>query len=88
MKARSAGLTPLEYMLLVMNDQEADPIRRDRMAIAAAPYTHPRLEPVSAGKKEKAAAEAKTAGQGSSWGDDLVAPHIQPIHQAEVVPFN
>ena len=36
------GLTPLEYMLAVLRDEDADPDRRDRMA-AAAPYIHPRL---------------------------------------------
>jgi len=34
--------TPLEYMLAVMTDPTADALRRDRMAIAAAPYVHPR----------------------------------------------
>jgi len=34
---------PLEYMLAVMRDPEADPRRRDRMAEGAAPYLHRRL---------------------------------------------
>jgi len=42
------GLTPLEYMLAVLRDEEADPERRDRMAAAAAPYIHPRLANVEA----------------------------------------
>src|ERR1700739_2607111 len=37
------GLTPLEYMLAVLRDEQADPERRDRMAAAARPYIHPRL---------------------------------------------
>src|SRR5215467_10184595 len=37
------GLTPLEYMLAVLRDDTADPDRRDRMAVAAAPYLHARL---------------------------------------------
>jgi hypothetical protein len=41
--ASSEGLTPLEYMLTVMRDSEAEPERRDRMASSAAPYIHPRL---------------------------------------------
>jgi hypothetical protein len=51
--------TPLEYMLEVMNDPGADTMRRDRMAIAAAPFVHPRKEPVGQNKKdnEKSAAE-------------------------------
>jgi hypothetical protein len=39
----ASGLTPLDYMLSVMRDESADPERRDRAAVAAAPYAHPRL---------------------------------------------
>jgi hypothetical protein len=67
--ARTAGITPLEYMLGVLNDPAADAARRDRMAVAAAPFVHPRAE--MAGKKEAARAAARTAGEGTSWGDDL-----------------
>lgn len=58
------GRSPLEYMLEVMNDEEADPARRDRMAQAAAPYVHARAEASAAGKKEQkqAAAEGIAAG--------------------------
>lgn len=49
--AREAKLTPLEYMLAVMNDESADASRRDRMAQAAAPYVHARAEAVAGGKK-------------------------------------
>ena len=38
-----SGETPLEYMVRVMRDENADPSRRDNMARAAAPYLHPRL---------------------------------------------
>ncbi|RFC66583.1 hypothetical protein DYI37_03195 [Fulvimarina endophytica] len=38
-----SGMTPLEYMLKVMRSEAADGERRDRMAIAAAPYVHPKL---------------------------------------------
>ena len=51
---------PLEYMLDVMNDPTADRTRRDRMAIAAAPFCHPRLESVGPGKREQ---QAETARQ-------------------------
>lgn len=37
------GELPLEYMLKVLRDEQADEKRRDAMAIAAAPYVHPRL---------------------------------------------
>jgi hypothetical protein len=38
------GITPLEYMLKVMRNPRADADRRDRMAAAAAPFMHPRLQ--------------------------------------------
>jgi len=38
-----SGITPLQYMLKVMRDEEADKERRDDMAKAAAPYVHPKL---------------------------------------------
>src|SRR5262249_54409860 len=44
--------TPLDYALAVMDDPAADPKRRDRMALAALTYRHPRLESV-AGKEEQ-----------------------------------
>ena len=43
---------PLEYMLRVMNDPQADPQRRDLMAKAAAAYVHPRLNSTEVGGKE------------------------------------
>jgi hypothetical protein len=36
--AASLGVTPLDFMLGIMNDPREDPMRRDRMALAAAPY--------------------------------------------------
>jgi hypothetical protein len=42
------GLTPLEYMLAVLRDENAATERRDEMARAAAPYIHPRLSNVEA----------------------------------------
>lgn len=38
-----SGVTPLDYMLSVMRDENAPPARRDEMAKAAAPYVHPKL---------------------------------------------
>tara|TARA_R110002020_G_scaffold36894_35_gene111027 strand:- start:2534 stop:2887 length:354 start_codon:yes stop_codon:yes gene_type:complete len=38
-----SGVTPLDYMLSVMRDEDAPPARRDEMAKAAAPYVHPKL---------------------------------------------
>jgi hypothetical protein len=44
--AEAGGETPLEYMLRVMRDRSADAKRRDAMAMAAAPYLHPKLSSV------------------------------------------
>ncbi len=40
-KAAAVGISPLDYMLAVINDERADEARRDQMAIAAAPFIHP-----------------------------------------------
>jgi hypothetical protein len=64
-------MQPLEYMLAVMNDPGADEVRRDRMAMAAAPYCHPRVADATRGKKDLQAEAAATAGEGTEWGDDL-----------------
>jgi len=58
-EARKAGLDPLSYMLAVMNDDGADDARRDRMAIAAAPFVHAKAEAVAPGKKEQRQADAE-----------------------------
>ena len=42
-EAAMEGLTPLEYMLQVLRDETEDEKRRDAMAVAAAPYLHPKL---------------------------------------------
>lgn len=43
-----SGKTPLWYMLKVMNDPEAEQVRRDQMAVAAAPYVHAKLQAIVA----------------------------------------
>ena len=68
--AINAGLTPLEYMLAVMRDEGADQVRRDRMAMAAAPYCHPRMvEDQRVGKKEVRKEKAKAAN--TAWLADI-----------------
>jgi hypothetical protein len=63
-EAKAADLTPLDYMLKVMNDtNETDKARKDRMAIAAAPFIHAR-KGEGAGKKEEKEDRAKSAGAG------------------------
>jgi hypothetical protein len=46
--AAATGMLPLDYMLAVMRDPGADHKRRDAMAMAAAPYLHPRLTAIDA----------------------------------------
>jgi phage terminase small subunit len=57
-----AKLSPLEYMLEVMNNRKAEPERRDRMAVAAAPYVHGKMG--EKGKKESKREAAASAGGG------------------------
>ena len=64
-EARRQGMTPLQYMLSVMSDPEVDPIRRDRMAVCAAPYCHAKADYI--GKKEHDEAAAKTVDRGTKW---------------------
>jgi hypothetical protein len=58
-------------MLTVMNDATADETRRDRMAIAAAPFCHPRISDAVKGKKDQQTEAAETAGVGTGWSQDL-----------------
>jgi len=46
--AAATGILPLHYMLSVMRDSAADHKRRDAVAMAAAPYLHPRLTAIDA----------------------------------------
>ncbi len=41
-KALAGGISPLDYLLQVMRDEEAEAKRRDWAAAAAAPYVHAR----------------------------------------------
>lgn len=63
------GMSPLQYMLAVMRDPEIGSVRRDRMAVAAAPFCHERMADNRIGKRAQAAADAEAASQG--WGGDL-----------------
>jgi hypothetical protein len=67
---KQPGIMPLDYMISVIRDPTATQERRDRMAVAAAPYCHPRLnEPVRVGKKDIQQVDAKAASLG--WMGDL-----------------
>ncbi len=61
--APGEDLGPLAYMLKVMNDPKAPDDRRDRMAIAAAPFVHAR-KGIGQGKKAEKAERAKEASTG------------------------
>lgn len=63
-EAVAENLTPLEYMLKTMNNPRVSPARRDRMAIAAAPFCHCRAGEKGVGKKGQQALAAKEAAQG------------------------
>jgi len=65
------GIMPLDYMLSVIRDPTARQDRRDRMAIAAAPYCHPRMADTTKGKKDQQTDAAWMAGQGTQWSADL-----------------
>lgn len=64
--AKKSGMKPLDYMLAVMNDSGADAERRDRMAIAAAPYVHSKAADKALGKleqRQESANEAASSGK-------------------------
>ena len=65
-EARAEGITPLEYMLKVMRDENADDKRRDAMAAAAASYMHPRLSNTTVNVNQKRTVEEVST-------DDLLA---------------
>ena len=70
--AAAENMTPLDYMLKVMNDPDAEKERRDRMAIAAAPFCHQR-KGEGIRKKDEKADRAKKAGGGK------FAPSSPPV---------
>lgn len=55
----ASGITPLDYMLQVLRDENADEARRDDMARAAAPYIHARLSAVEVGGRGGGPIEGK-----------------------------
>jgi len=53
-KAAASGITPLEYMLGILNDGAADPAQRFEAAKHAAPYVHPKLSSIAVGGDDEA----------------------------------
>lgn len=76
--AKKAGLSPLEYMLDVMNDPSADDARRDRLAIAAAPFVH--VKPAEVAPSVKAQRQA--AGEKIAKGGGKFAAPAPPARLA------
>lgn len=74
-------LTPLEYMLRVMNDPNAERDRRDKMAIAAAQYMHVKADVKEAAKTKKEE-QAQAADEASSNG--MFIPTQPPKTPTEV----
>jgi len=59
-KAIAEGITPLEYMLSVLRDEDADKLVRFEAAKAAAPYVHPKLAAIEHTGKDGGPVEAIT----------------------------
>src|SRR5262249_13759213 len=57
--AEATGILPLDYMLSVMRDANAEPKRRDAMAVAAAPYLHSKLSTIEGKQSEPETSEAR-----------------------------
>lgn len=74
--ADAEDLDPLTYMLKVMNDQGADKDRRDRMAIASAPYLHKKADE-SKTKKQELEDRAKAVSGGR------FAPSAPPLKRVK-----
>lgn len=52
-KAKDKGASPLDFLLSVMRDEDAEMTDRFRAAIAAAPYVHAKAEAANEGVKAK-----------------------------------
>jgi hypothetical protein len=61
--AKDNKMSPLEFMLKVMNDEAVDIKVRVQMANWAAPYVHPKATK-GTGKRDELERKAKEAGQG------------------------
>jgi hypothetical protein len=66
--AQRTGVTPLEWMLAIMRNDQVDIRIRAEMAKAAAPFVHARLSP----KVDDEDASAPISGHGANW-DGLLA---------------
>ena len=69
-------LTPLEYLLKLMNDPNSDKEMRFRAAVEAAKYVHIRMD-TTAGKKDEKAERARAASSGK------FAPSAPPLKRVK-----
>lgn len=67
-RAQASGELPLDYLLRVMRDEEADEAKRIDCAKAAAPYLHPKRAPIDGDGNE--AGLTLTVLTGVPRGDD------------------
>lgn len=74
--AALADQTPLEFMLATMNDRSASQNLRAQMAVAAAPYVHPK--PAEKGKR---AASQEKADQIASRFRGVGPPTLKAVPQ-------
>ena len=85
-----AGTSPLEHMLAVLHDPKADADRRDRMAIAAAPFVHPKLAVIDSTVRAEVSVSSLTADELRAQARALfaVAFRVRPLlfeHEPRVV---
>ena len=67
-------LDPLDYLLRVIGDPKAGDARRDRLALAALPYLHPKVHDRVMTRKEKtrqAVARTMNGDSNDEWSDVL-----------------
>ena len=86
-KTGASPMLPLDYLLSVMNDASADPARRDRMAICAAQYVHPKLTDAAPGKKDRLIEAAREAG-GDEWRTTSTRTAIARSSRCSTAPTN
>ena len=72
---------PRAFLVAVMNCPDLPMPQRVRIALALMPYQHRRLDDMT--KRERTAAAADRAGEGTGWGDLL---RVRPPPTAATLP--
>jgi hypothetical protein len=84
--ARMSGTQPLVYMLKIMNDPKQPQARRDKMAVAAAPFCHPRLTVIAKPKRPSEMSDAELNEAIAQAKEDLLRHGVgrgqwpRPVH--------